>query len=160
MVHTIHQFKVEGIAGEEIDFAQFRGKKLIIVNVASECGFTPQYSQLQELYEAFSDQLAIVGFPSNDFGGQEPGANESIQSFCEVRYGVTFPLAAKINILGTEVHPVYHWLTAKSENGVADSEVRWNFQKYLLDEEGRLVKSLPSTVSPLDDAIAGWVNTQ
>ncbi len=158
-VHTVHQFKVEGIAGGEIDFASFKGKKLIIVNVASECGFTPQYDQLQELYEAFSDKLAIVGFPSNDFGGQEPGGNETIQNFCKLRYGVTFPLAAKINILGADGHPVFRWLTDKSANGVMDTQVRWNFQKYLLDEDGKLVKCLSSTVSPLDDAVVGWVST-
>ncbi len=159
-VHTIHQFKVEGIAGGELDLAQFKGKKLIIVNVASECGYTPQYDQLQELYEAFSDKLAIVVFPSNDFGGQEPEGNQAIQDFCKVRYGVTFPLAAKINILGADSHPVYRWLTEKTANGVMDSEVRWNFQKYLLDEEGHLVRSLSSAVSPLDEAITGWVQDQ
>ena len=156
-MHSIHQFKVRGIEGSEIDFAQFAGKKLIIVNVASECGYTPQYQQLQELYDEFQNKLEIVGFPSNDFGGQEPGKNEEIQAFCEIRYGVTFPLSAKITIKGTDVHPVYQWLTQKNQNGVADSEVRWNFYKYLLDENGQLVKSLPSSVSPLDEQILDWL---
>lgn len=158
-MHSIHQFKVRGIEGSEIDFAQFKGKKLIIVNVASQCGYTPQYQQLQELYDEFKDKLEIVGFPSNDFGGQEPGTNEEIQAFCEIRYGVTFPLSAKITIKGNLMHPVYQWLTQKSQNGVADSEVRWNFHKYLLDENGHLVKSLPSSVSPLDEQILDWLQS-
>lgn len=158
-MHSVHQFKVLGIEGSEIDFAQFAGKKLIIVNVASECGYTPQYQQLQALYEEFQDKLAVVGFPSNDFGGQEPGTNEEIQAFCETRYGVTFPLGAKITIKGTNVHPVYQWLTNKKYNNVADSEVRWNFHKYLLDENGQLFKSFPAGVSPLDAQILDWLNS-
>lgn len=128
----------------------------MIVNVASECGYTPQYQQLQELYEGYGDKLAIVGFPANNFGGQEPGSNNEIKSFCSLRYGVTFPLAAKIDITA---HPVYRWLTRKSENGVADSRVDWNFQKYLLDENGCLIRSLPSSASPLDDEILDWLNS-
>lgn len=158
-MHSIHSLKVAGIGGKEIDFADFAGKKLLIVNVASECGYTPQYQQLQELYEAFQDKLVIVGFPSNDFGGQEPGTNEEIQTFCKQRYGVTFPLATKITIQGTEVHPVYQWLTQKAQNGVADSAVLWNFQKYLLDEHGQLVQSFPSSVPPLDAEILSWIQS-
>ena len=154
---SIHQFKVKGIEGKEIDFAQFKGKKIMVVNVASECGFTPQYQQLQELYEEFQDKLTIVGFPSNDFGGQEPGTNEEIRAFCTLRYGVDFPLAAKTRIKGSDKHPVYQWLTQKSKNGVADSEVQWNFYKYLLDENGHLVQSFPSSVSPLDEKILDWL---
>lgn len=157
MEHSIHQFKVEGIEGSEINFADFEGKKIMVVNVASECGFTPQYQQLQALYQEFRDRLVVVGFPSNDFGGQEPGTNEAIQAFCTQRYGVDFPLAAKIKIKGSP-HPVYQWLTQKSQNGVADSEVRWNFHKYLLDENGHLFKDLPSSVSPLDEPILDWLN--
>ncbi len=157
-MHSIHQFKVRGIEDEELDFAQYRGKKMMVVNVASECGYTPQYKQLQELYHTFQDKLTIVGFPSNDFGGQEPGTNEAIQAFCNRRYGVTFPLAAKIKIKGPEMHPVYQWLTQKAHNGVADSDVRWNFQKYLLDEVGHLIKQLPSSVSPLDETILDWLS--
>ncbi len=154
-MNTIHTFKVEGIEGEEIDFAAFAGKKIIVVNVASECGFTPQYQQLQEIFEEFEDKLVIVGFPANNFGGQEPGSNEEIRTFCTRRFGVTFPIAAKIDI---KTHPVYQWLTKKSENGVLDSQVTWNFQKYLLDEQGHIVKYLPSSVSPLDDEILEWLN--
>ena len=151
---TIHSFKVESIEGEEIDFSRFRGKKMIIVNVASACGYTPQYQQLQEIYEAFKDKLVIVGFPANNFGGQEPGTNKDIRVFCTQRYGVTFPLAAKIDI---QTHLVYQWLTNKSLNGVMDSQVTWNFQKYLLDENGHLAHCIPSAVSPLDDEIINWI---
>lgn len=154
---TIHQFQVESIEGSEIDFGAFEGKKLIVVNVASECGFTPQYQQLQELYEEFMDKLVIVGFPCNDFGGQEPGTNESIKSFCTTRYGVTFPLSMKINILGEKMHPVYKWLTSEQLNGVMDSQVQWNFYKYLLDEKGQLINMLPATQSPFDEKILNWL---
>lgn len=155
---SIHQFKVESIEGAEIDFARFAGRKIMVVNVASECGFTPQYQQLQELYSEFKDKLVIVGFPSNDFGGQEPGSNEEIKAFCTRRYGVTFPLGAKVEIKGPDAHPLYHWLTEKSRNGVSDAEVRWNFHKFLLDEHGCLVKDLPSSVSPLDEPVLDWIS--
>jgi glutathione peroxidase len=154
-VNTIHTFRVERIEGGTIDFSAFAGKKILVVNVASECGFTPQYQQLQELYEEFEDKLTIVGFPANNFGGQEPGTNEQIQAFCTRRYGVTFPLSAKIDVT---THPIYRWLTQKSQNGVLDSEVTWNFQKYALDEEGRLVHVFPPSASPLDDEILSWLS--
>lgn len=146
-MNTIHTFKVAGIEGEEIDFARFKSKKLMVVNVASECGYTPQYQQLQELYEEFEDKLVIVGFPADNFGGQEPGTNEDIRAFCTRRFGVTFPLAAKIDL---STHPVYQWLTQKSLNGVIDSQVTWNFQKYLLDEKGYLVHVFPPSANPAD----------
>lgn len=155
---SIHTFTVEGIEGQNIDFAAFSGKKIIIVNVASACGYTPQYAQLQELYDNFSDQLVVVGMPSNDFGGQEPGSHQEIRSFCTKRYGVTFPLSVKIHVRGTEQHPIYSWLTQKSQNGKLDSTVQWNFHKFLIDENGRLVQSLPSAVSPFDEVILDWVN--
>lgn len=154
-MNTIHTFKVENIEGGEIDFAHFQGKKIIVVNVASECGFTPQYQQLQELYEGFVDKLAIIGFPANNFGGQEPGTNKEIQKFCSLKYRVTFPMAAKIDI---NTHPVYQWLTKKAQNGRLDSEVNWNFQKYLLDENGQLVRTLPSSASPIGEEIMDWLN--
>lgn len=154
---SIHTFTVEGIDDQHIRFADFAGKKIIIVNVASECGFTPQYAQLQELYEQCQDSLVVVGFPSNDFGGQEPGTNEQIHTFCASRYGVTFPMAAKMKVKGVDQHPIYRWLTQKSENGVLDSSVNWNFHKFLIDENGHLHNSLPSTVSPFDEVILDWV---
>jgi glutathione peroxidase len=154
-VNTIHTFKVEGIAGKTLDFAALAGKKILVVNVASECGLTPQYQQLQELYEEFEDKLTIVGFPANNFGGQEPGSNEQIQTFCARNYGVSFPLAAKVDVT---THPVYQWLTQKALNGVQDSEVTWNFQKYALDEQGRLVHVFPPTASPLDERVIEWLS--
>lgn len=149
-MHSIHQFEVEALEGGLIDFADFRGKKILVVNVASECGFTPQYQQLQELSESFKEAVVVVGFPSNNFGGQEPGSNTEIRQFCTERYQVTFPMAAKIDI---HTHPVYVWLTQKSINGVLDAQVNWNFFKFLLDEEGRLLAAYPSAVSPFDDLI-------
>lgn len=152
-MNSIHAFTVEGIDGKEIRFADFRGKKILVVNVASECGLTPQYEQLQELFTEFQDKVVVVGFPSNDFGGQEPGTNEAIQSFCTIRFGVTFPLAAKVSIKGPDIHPIYLWLTDKARNGIKDSSVSWNFQKYLLDEDGRLIDVFPPTSSPFDEAL-------
>lgn len=154
--HTsIHSFKAEGLDGGTIDFGAFKGKKILVVNVASECGYTPQYAQLQELYEQFAGKLVIVGFPCNDFGGQEPGGSDDIKSFCERNYGVGFPMAAKVTIKGSDKHPVYAFLTEKVKNGVMDTEVRWNFGKFLLDEEGRLMDYFPSDVSPLAEEIVG-----
>lgn len=150
---SIHQFKVAGISKEEIDFAEFGGRKILVVNVASECGYTPQYQQLQELYEYFKDKLVVVGFPCNDFGGQEPGDTSTIQQFCERNYGVSFPLAAKIKIKSTDPHPLYRWLTNKAMNGKMDASVNWNFNKFLLDEQGHLLAHFPAAVSPIGPAI-------
>lgn len=156
---SIHEFRVEGIGGKDIDFSSFAGKKILVVNVASECGYTPQYQQLEELYEAFEEKLVIIGFPSNDFGGQEPGTDEEIQSFCKTNFGVKFPLASKVKIKHDPVHPIYQWLTTKEYNGVMDSKVAWNFHKYLLDEKGKLINSYPSAVTPLDEEILNWVQS-
>jgi glutathione peroxidase len=146
---TLHDFTITSIEGETINFADYKGKKVLIVNVASECGYTPQYQQLQELYENMGNEVVVVGFPCNDFGGQEPGSSEEIQNFCQVRYGVTFPLTEKIMIKG-ETHPIYQWLTQKAQNGVKDSSVTWNFCKYLIDEKGQLSGAFASSVSPVD----------
>ena len=154
---TIHNFKIKGLLGGEIDFAAYAGKKIMIVNVASECGFTPQHAQLQELHENLGDKIAVIGFPCNDFGGQEPGDAATIQNFCSVNYGVTFPLTEKVSVLGDRPHPIYKWLTSKSENGVADYEVAWNFHKFLIDEEGALIKALPSDVEPIAEEVVAWV---
>lgn len=147
---SIHQYTIEGIGGETIDFEAFKGKYILVVNVASECGYTPQYEQLQELYENYKDKLVIVGVPCNQFGGQEPGSEAEIQKFCKVRYGVTFPLTKKVDVKGKNQHELYQFLTNKSLNGVQDSEVRWNFHKYLLDTKGHLVNVYPSSASPFD----------
>jgi glutathione peroxidase len=151
---SIYQFKVEGIDGGEIRFEDFKGKKIMVVNVASECGYTPQYQQLEELFKEFKNKLMIIGFPSNDFGGQEPGTNAEIKTFCTLNYDISFPLGAKVKI---NEHPVYQWLTNKSLNGKLDSQVAWNFQKYLIDENGQLVTFYPSSIDPLDEKIIDWI---
>jgi len=145
---SIYDFKVTSLDGGKIDFADFKGKKILIVNTASECGYTPQYAGLQKLYESNRDKLVIVGFPANDFGSQEPGSNSDISTFCQQNYGVTFPMAAKISVKGKEMAPIYHWLTEQEHNKHSDSKVKWNFQKYLIDEKGRLVSMYPSSVKP------------
>ncbi len=150
---SIYSFKVESIRGELIDFSAFKGKKILIVNVASECGLTPQYAQLQDLYTEFKDKLTVIGFPANNFGGQEPGTNAEIQTFCSVKFGVGFPMAAKISVTGKDQHPLYQWLTQKSANGLKDSEVSWNFQKYLINEEGQLIRVFEPAVEPCSEEL-------
>jgi len=150
---TLYGFKVKGLDGSSIDFAQFKGKKILVVNTASKCGFTPQYEGLERLYKRFSDKLVIIGFPSNDFLDQEPGKDAEIAAFCQRNYGVTFPMAAKIDVKGKRQAPIYQWLTNKSLNGVESSAVMWNFQKYLIDENGRLMKHFSPKTDPEDPAI-------
>ncbi len=150
---NIYAFKVKSLSGEDIDFATFRGKKILIVNTASECGYTPQYADLEKLYEQYKNKLVIVGFPTNDFGGQEPGDNTEIKSFCQKNYGVNFPMAEKISVKGNNIAPLYAWLTHKDQNGVMDAEIKWNFNKFLIDEEGHLIKKFDSGIRPLSDDI-------
>lgn len=145
---SIYEFKVDGLTGGQINFADFKGKKILIVNTASECGYTPQYEALERLYRKYKKNLVIVGFPSNDFGGQEPGSNTDIAAFCKKNYGVTFPMAAKVSVKGSSMTPLYQWLTQKKYNGFDNSTVKWNFQKYLLDEKGKLVAVFPSATTP------------
>ncbi|MCO5287749.1 MAG: glutathione peroxidase [Chitinophagaceae bacterium] len=152
-VPTIYQFKVEGLTGGVIDFSQFRGKKILIVNTASKCGYTPQYAQLEALYEKYKDVLVIVGFPANNFGAQEPGSNKEISEFCTKNYGVTFPMASKVSVKGDDMAPIYRWLTRKSENGVMDADIKWNFTKFLINEKGELEAVFESKVAPLSDEI-------
>ncbi len=155
---SIHQFKAKDIDGHVIDFSTFKGKKLLIVNTASECGFTPQYKNLETLYQKYKDKnFLIIAFPCNDFGGQEPGDASQIKSFCQKNYGVSFLVMEKVKIKGEEVHPIYQWLTQKEKNGVKSSTVMWNFQKYLIDESGYLVDYYNSTVNPLSDKIVNWI---
>ena len=155
---TIYQFKVETLSGEEFDFSMLKGKKMMIVNTASECGFTPQYENLQKLYDTYKDDnFVIVGFPANNFNSQEPGTNEEIAEFCKKNYGVTFPMMDKISVKGDDTHDVYQFLTQKVRNGYEDSEVGWNFQKYLIDENGRLVKVVDSKTLPDDESIVNWI---
>jgi glutathione peroxidase len=156
---NFHDFTVIDIDGKDFPLAQFKGKKVLVVNTASKCGLTPQYEKLEELYQRYGgDKFVVVGFPANNFMGQEPGSNEQIKEFCSVNYGVTFPMMSKISVKGDDMHPLYQWLTSKEKNGVEDSSVSWNFQKYLIDEDGRLVKVFSPRTSPLDEDITGLLS--
>lgn len=158
MKQSIYTFKVEDLEGKEFDFSSLKGKKIMVVNTASKCGLTPQYKDLQALYEEYKDKgLVIIGFPANDFMKQEPGTNEEIGAFCEKNYGVTFPMMSKISVKGKEMHPLYQFLTQKAQNGLQDSEVEWNFQKYLLNEKGELEKVISPRTSPKDKEILDWL---
>lgn len=150
---SIYDFKAEALEGGTIDFSMFKGKKILIVNTASECGYTKQYEGLQKLYDTYKEKLVIVGFPANNFGGQEPGNNETIAAFCKKNYGVTFPMAAKVSVTGNDIAPIFKWLTSKTENGVMDAEIKWNFGKFLLDEKGNLMQYYPSKVTPMSEEI-------
>jgi glutathione peroxidase len=154
---SFYDFTVQTIDGQQFNFADLKGKKVMIVNTASKCGHTPQYKDLELLYKAYKQKLVIIGFPANNFLSQEPGTNAEIKEFCESNYGVTFPMMAKISVKGNDMHPLYRWLTKKSENGVLDSEVSWNFQKYLIDENGKLVGYFKPAVKPLSDEVVMWV---
>ena len=157
-MNTIHQFTVEDIEGNSFDFAALAGKKIIIVNVASYCGLTPQYKDLQELYDNYEDKnLVIVGFPANNFLSQEPGSNESIQTFCSAKYGVTFPMMAKVSVKGNKQHPLYTWLTSEDKNGVESTSVGWNFQKYLINADGTYHSMIDSRASILDEPVIQWI---
>jgi len=158
MKQSIYTFKVEDLEGKEFDFASLKGKKIMVVNTASKCGLTPQYKDLQALYEEYKDKgLVVIGFPANDFMKQEPGTNEEIGAFCEKNYGVTFPMMSKISVKGKEMHPLYQFLTQKAQNGLQDSDVEWNFQKYLLNERGELEKVISPRTSPKDKEILDWL---
>lgn len=157
MGKTIYDYKVESLDGKEINFADFKGKKILIVNTASKCGFTPQYEDLEKLYETYKDQLVIVGFPANNFGDQEPGSNEEIGAFCQKNYSVSFPMAAKVSVKGDDTTPIFKFLTEKELNGVKDSQVLWNFTKFLIDENGTLIDSFMSSTKPTDEAITKYL---
>lgn len=152
-----HEFSAETLEGEKFDFSELKGKRVLVVNTASKCGYTPQYEQLQELHEKTQgEDFVIIGFPSNDFGGQEPGTNEEIKEFCKKNFGVTFPMMAKTPVKGEDQHPVYAWLTKQEQNGKADAKVSWNFNKFLIDEKGNWVAHHSSKVKPLSDEIMGF----
>ena len=158
-IETIYQYKVTDLYGKEFDFASLKGKKVLVVNTASECGLTPQYKDLESIYAKYKDKdFVIVGFPANNFGSQEPGSNEEIAKFCQMNYGVTFPMMSKISVKGDEKADIYKFLTQKSKNGLQDSQVEWNFQKYLISEEGKLIKVLSPRVLPTDAVIVDWIN--
>ena len=156
--NSIHQFKVVDIYGNIFDFSQLKGKKVMIVNTASKCGLTYQYEALQKLYSQYKDlNFVIVGFPSNDFLWQEPGSNDEIIDFCEQNYGVTFPMMSKITVKGTKKHPIYQFLTQKSKNNYKDSRVTWNFQKYLVNKQGRVEKIISPRTRPDSEEIVSWI---
>lgn len=153
-----YDVKINTLAGKPFNMQSLKGKKLLLVNTASECGFTPQYAQLEELHEMYGgEHFCVVGIPCNDFGGQEPGKANDIEQFCQTNYGVTFTMLEKVKITGANAHELYKWLTNATENGVLDANVKWNFHKFLIDENGNVVKDLPSAVMPLDDEILNWV---
>lgn len=158
---SFYDFKVTTIDGKEFDFSSLKGKKVMIVNTASKCGNTPQYSDLEKLYKLYGgDKFIILGFPANNFLFQEPGTNEQIKEFCSRNYGVTFPMMAKISVKGKNIHPLYSWLTKKEYNGTQDSDVKWNFQKYLIDEKGHIAKVIAPKTNPLDDEIVKWITVK
>ncbi len=155
---SIYQFKVKDINGKTFDFASLKGKKIMVVNTASKCGLTPQYEQLEALYTKYKTKnFVIVGFPANDFMSQEPGSDQEIAQFCKLNYGVSFPMMSKISVKGKEMHPVYQFLTQKAKNGKEDSKVEWNFQKYLIDENGHLSKVISPRILPNDPSIIAWI---
>jgi glutathione peroxidase len=155
---SFYDFKVQDINGKDFNLVSLKGKKVLVVNTASKCGLTPQYKQLEEVFEKYGgDKFTIIGFPANNFMKQEPGTNSEIAEFCEKNYGVKFQMMSKISVKGDDIHPLYKWLTSKSQNGVMDSEVSWNFQKYLIDENGHLVDMVSPRVKPDDDKIVGWI---
>ncbi len=157
---TIYNFKVTDIYGDTFDFATLKGKKVMIVNTASECGLTPQYEQLESLYKEYADKdFIIIGFPSNNFGNQETGTDQEIAAFCSANYGVTFPMMSKIEVKGDQIAPIYAFLTQKKLNGVQDSEVQWNFQKYLIGKDGELEKVIGPRTLPTDQEIKDWIRS-
>lgn len=158
---NIYQFKVIDLYGDEFDFSTLKGKKIMVVNTASECGLTPQYEDLQKLYDSYKDKdFIIVGFPANNFGQQEPGNDMEIAKFCKENYGVSFPMMSKISVKGNDMNKVYKFLTDKDRNGYADSEVAWNFQKYLIDKKGELVKVIEPKMLPTNASIISWIEAE
>lgn len=155
---NIYDFCIKTIDGKDFCIKDLKGKKIMIVNTASKCGFTPQYEDLENLYKKYKDDnFVIIGFPANNFMHQEPGSNEEIATFCTKNYGVTFPMMEKISVKGDDINPLYKFLTNKSENGVMDSNVKWNFQKYLINEDGVLEKVIYSSTKPNDPEIIDWI---
>lgn len=155
---SFYDFEVNDITGKPFDMNTLKGKKVLVVNTASKCGLTPQYSDLQALYEQYKDKnFVIIGFPANNFLSQEPGTDSEIQSFCTKNYGVSFPMMAKISVKGKDIHPLYQWLTQKEKNGVMDAPVSWNFQKFMIDENGNLVDMVPPKEKPGSDKILNWL---
>jgi glutathione peroxidase len=150
---TVYDYSVKTIDGKDVQLSQFKGKKLLIVNVASECGYTPQYKELEELHKKHGDKVTVLGFPANNFGGQEPGTNEQIATFCEKNFGVTFPMFEKVSVKGDDTAPLYEFLADRTKNGAISDAPTWNFCKYLVDEQGHVVGFYPSKVKPMSDEL-------
>lgn len=158
---TIYDYKVQDINGNTFDFAQLKGKKILIVNTASECGLTPQFEQLESLYKEFGpNDFVIVGFPANNFAGQEPGSDQEIAAFCQSNYGVSFPMMSKISVKGDDMADIYAFLTQEKLNNLQDSQVEWNFQKYLINPDGQLHKVISPRTLPTDKEIKDWIKSK
>ena len=155
---SIYDFKVPSIDGQQIDFSKFKGKKVLIVNTASKCGLTPQYAELQQLHEKYKNTLVIVGFPANNFGQQEPGTNEEIKEFCQKNYGVTFPITEKISVKGDDIHPMFKYLVEEAAKLGFEDPIKWNFTKFLVDENGKLITVFPSKVKPMSEEVTKYLN--
>jgi len=155
---SFYDFKVETLEGETFDLSSLKGKKVLVVNTASKCGYTPQYEDLEKLYDEFGgDNFIVIGFPANNFMSQEPGTNEEIREFCTKNYGVSFPMMAKISVKGKQKNDLYNWLTLSEENGVSDAPVTWNFQKFLIDEDGKWLTFFSPKVKPMSEDIVSWL---
>ncbi len=155
---SIYDFKVDGLEGGSIDLSAYKGKKIMIVNTASKCGFTPQYADLEKLYEAYKDRLVIIGFPANNFGQQEPGTNSEIKEFCKKNYGVSFPMAGKVSVKGDDIHPLFKYLVDEAGKLGVQDPIKWNFTKFLIDENGKLIAVFPSKVTPMSEEITKYLN--
>jgi glutathione peroxidase len=156
---SVYDFKVTGLDGNPLNISQYKGKKILIVNTASKCGFTPQYADLEKLYEQYKSKLVVIGFPANNFGQQEPGTSKDISEFCTKNYGVTFPMSEKVDVIGDNIAPLFKYLTEEAKKlGVADPVIKWNFTKFLVDENGQLIAVFPSKVTPMDPQITKYLN--
>jgi glutathione peroxidase len=155
---SIYEFKVDGLEGGTIDFSQYKGKKIMVVNTASKCGNTPQYAELEQLYEKYKDKLVIIGFPANNFGQQEPGSNEEIKEFCTKNYGVTFPMAAKVSVKGDDIAPIFEYLTSEAKKLGFEDPIKWNFTKFLLDENGKLITVIHNRTKPMSEEVLKYLN--
>jgi glutathione peroxidase len=155
---SIYDFKVEGLEGGSIDLSKYKGKKIMIVNTASKCGNTPQYAELEQLYEKYKDKLVIIGFPANNFGQQEPGTNTEIKEFCTKNYGVSFPMAAKVSVKGDDIAPIFKYLTDEAKKLGFEDPIKWNFTKFLLDENGKLITVIHNKTKPMSEDVLKYLN--